>query len=410
MASSLDITAATAALKQRFAPDAMQFLGYRENPLYAGLAKDTNAFGENMKTPVRVDTAQGRSADLATARANIYAMNLKAFEITRNDYYAVSQIKGNVVASTKGNMNAFVDLVSLSLSDLMLSHTNDLAGQLFRDGSGGIGTISSHSNGALSLTDPDDVTQFSVGQVLQARTGTASPHAALGYVISVQRDEGIVTVAASGQGGISAFPSGWADGDFLLLEGNADATLSGLEAWIPDTVSTSDSFFGVNRSIDRTRLAGVVYDGTGMPISQAVVNGTNLIAREGGMPDIAFCSFDTYAALLNEMGAKVQYVNPTALTKGGIPFQGIELFCSRGKIAVVPDRSCKRNVFYVLEMKSWKLLSAGGGAPHIDDFGSGGDQWLRLQDSDAYELRTKSYSNLSCNAPGHNGKIIVDIG
>jgi hypothetical protein len=405
--SQLDTTAATAALKQRFASDAMKFLGYADHPFLMAVKKNTDAFGENMKFPVRVANAQGRSADLGTARDNVYAMNLKAFEITPNEYYAVSQITGKVVATVKGNQNAFEDLVGLSLSDLLMSHGGDISGQLFRDGSGSIGQILSHSDGVLTLTDADDVTQFDVGQVLQARTGTNTPETALGYVIRVDRSAGTVTVAASGQGGVSAFPTLWADNDYLLLEGNADLTISGLAAWIPDTVGTSDNFFGVNRSIDRTRLAGVVYDGTGQTIKQAIINGTNLIAREGGRPDAAYCSFDTVAALISELNAQVQQTNPGPGTPGVVPFDGVEIYCARGKVKVIPDSSCPSGVIYVLTMRSWSLLSAGGAAPHVDDFGQG--VWMRMSDQDSYELRTKSYANLSCNAPGHNGKILVTV-
>jgi len=412
--SQLDTTAATAALKQRFASDAMKFLGYSDHPFLMAVKKNTDAFGENMKFPVRVANAQGRSADLGTARDNVYAMNLKAFEITPNEYYAVSQITGKVVATVKGNQNAFEDLVGLSLSDLLMSHGGDISGQLFRDGTGSIGVIGATSlvagglgAGVIQLTDPDDVTQFDVGQVLQARDGTNAPRAALGYIIRVDRSNGRITVASSGQGGSAADPSGWTAADHLLLEGNADATISGLAAWIPDTVSTSDSFFGVNRSIDRTRLAGVVYDGTGQTIKQAIINGTNLIAREGGRPDAAYCSFDTFAALISELNAQVQQTNPGPGQPGVVPFDGVEIYCARGKVKVIPDSSCPSGVIYVLTMRSWSLLSAGGAAPHVDDFGQG--VWMRMSDQDSYELRTKSYANLSCNAPGHNGKILVTV-
>lgn len=409
MATELDLTAATAALKQRFAPDAMKLLVYQKNPFFAALKKQENMGGTNLKVPVRLGINQGQSSVFSTAQTNAYAPNFKAFEITRDSYYTVAQISGETVASTKGDLNAFVDLVALELSDSLLSHTDDLAGQLFRDGTGSIGTISAlPGSGVITLSEPDDVTQFEVGQVLQARiTGNSTLRAALGYVVSVNRPAGTVTVASSGQGGTPADPSAWAPTDDLLIQGTDDAVISGLAAWLPTTApGSSDNFFGVNRSQDRSRLAGVVYDGTGMTIQQALINGFALGSREGAEPDMGFCSYDTFAALVNELGSKVQYTNPQATTLGGIPFKGLELYANHGTIKIMPDRSCQSGVVYGLTMSSWALASAGG-APMVDEFGQG--MWLRQSSADGYELRVKSYAQLYCNAPGHNVKVLVTV-
>lgn len=410
MATELDLTAATAALKQRFAPDAMKLLVYQKNPFFAALKKQENMGGTNLKVPVRLGINQGQSSVFSTAQTNAYAPNFKAFEITRDSYYTVAQISGETVASTKGDLNAFVDLVALELSDSLLSHTDDLAGQLFRDGTGSIGAISNAmgaTTGVITLTEPDDVTQFEVGQVLQARTGTASPHAALGYVISVNRPAGTITVSAVGQGGAAGDPSGWLQNDLLLIQGTNNLVIDGLAAWLPTTApGSSDNFFGVNRSQDRSRLAGVVYDGTGMTIQQALINGFALGSREGAEPDMGFCSYDTFAALVNELGSKVQYTNPQATTLGGIPFKGLELYANHGTIKIMPDRSCQSGVVYGLTMSSWALASAGG-APMVDEFGQG--MWLRQSSADGYELRVKSYAQLYCNAPGHNVKVLVTV-
>jgi hypothetical protein len=71
--------------------------------------------------------------------------------------------------------------------------------------------------------------------VLQANAtdGGASPRAALGYVIAVDRIASTVTVASSGFGGGSDSDelASWAS-DFLVVQGDNNMKVSGLPAWL----------------------------------------------------------------------------------------------------------------------------------------------------------------------------------
>lgn len=408
MASTLDMSAADAALKLRFSPKGVQNLVYPQNPFFAMLSKKADVGGDGYKVPVRAGLNRGSSSVFATARTNVYAPNLRAFTVTQNKYYTLAQVDGQVAASTKGDVNAFVDLMALEVKDALQSQVNTLGGLLFRDGTGIIGTLASApSTGVCTLSSAGDITQFEVGDVLQAYPAGGPVRAALGYVIAVNRDNGTLTVATSGQGGTAASPSGWTTSDGLLIQGNSNNVLTGLAGWLPTTdPTTSDNFFGVNRSIDRTRLAGIVFDGTTMPVVQAITGAQSRLGREGGIADAALCSFATWNDLQLELGAKVQWVNPTASDNPAIAFKGIEIYGPKGPIKVVPDRSCPDGLVYLLQMDTWDLISAMA-APHFDTTGSGGDMWLRLADSDSYQLVVKSYSNLCCYAPGKNAVVQV---
>ena len=48
--------------------------------------------------------------------------------------------------------------------------------------------------------------------------------------------------------------------------------LSGLGAWLPSSApGSTDSFFGVNRSSDATRLGGIRFDGSSLPLEEALI-------------------------------------------------------------------------------------------------------------------------------------------
>ena len=86
---ALDMTSFAPALKQLYPEKRIENMVYKDNPLFALLAKDTNFYGELMKLPIKYGAPQGSSSTFATAQANKTSSLLKAFLITRNKEYAV---------------------------------------------------------------------------------------------------------------------------------------------------------------------------------------------------------------------------------------------------------------------------------------------------------------------------------
>lgn len=294
--------------------------------------------------------------------------------------------------------------------------SNDLALDLFGDASGSRGSYSSISTGVITLTNAAQVVNFEVGMSLvsfsiSGSTYTQSTSAAVGYVIAVNRSAGTITVSATA-GGAAGTPTNWSTSfPYLGVEGDVafgtiSATtsfkkVSGLGAWIPTTApGSSDSFWGVNRSADVTRLGGVRFDGSAETIEEALVDGAALVAREGGSPDMCFMPFASWAALEKSLGSKVQYVD-VKHEEADIAFAGIRIHAPYGPITVVPDRSCPAQTAYLLSLDTWKLRSTGK-MPHILTYGMEGLEGLRVGIADALEVRIGYYGNLTCNAPGWN--------
>ncbi len=71
---------------------------------------------------------------------------------------------------------------------------------------------------------------------------------------------------------------------------------------------STDNFWGVNRSADPTRLGGLRYNASSQSISEGITNALAFANREGAAPDLLIMDFVSYATLVNELGAKVQYV------------------------------------------------------------------------------------------------------
>jgi hypothetical protein len=412
-----------AALKELYTgDDYMKDLVYKKNPFLALVPKDESPSGfagKYIPVPLVYGTPQGRSATFSNAQTNQTAPSLASFFVYRVSNYQLVTITNELLEATKDDAGAFVDEAKLNMDTGFRNISNDLAGDLMAPITGERGQISVITSGVITLVDANTVVNFEVGMTLTSysvsgQTPTVATGGALGYVIAVNRSSGTVTVSATA-GGSAGTPTNWstsfkylaADGDItfaangLRTASGSRLKVSGLPCWLPTTAPTAgDSFWGVDRSTDVTRLAGVRYDGSAYPIEEALVDGAALVAREGGQPDMCFMNFTSYAALEKALGAKVQYVD-VKHDEADIAFAGIRVHAPYGPITIVPDRNCPSQVAYLLSMENWKLRSLGR-VPHVLTYGLEGLEGLRVGTADALEIRIGYYSNLICNAPGWN--------
>lgn len=398
---SLNLTTFAAALKQHYTNDRIENMVYRDNPLLGMIAKYEQFGGENLKLPIKFGIPQGTSATFATAQANKTNTQLKAFLLTRAKFYSLASIDNETIEASKGNSNAFMEAATTEIDGAIESASRQLATAMFRKGSGTIGQVanSSFATPTLQLSQIEDVVNFEVGMVLKvsAADGGGSVRAGTLVVIGVDRDLGTVTMSGNLSAGIAAI----AQNDYISVEGNYDLLIKGVAAWIPDTAPTSgDSFFGVDRSADATRLAGIRFDASALPIEEALIEAASRVAREGGKPDVCFMSYAKFADLEKALGSKVQYIDLKATADIG--FRGMVINGPRGMIKIVPDQNCPANRAYMLTLEHWKLYSLGK-CPKILD--TDGMKMLRESSADAVEVRVGYYAQMGCRAPGFNAVI-----
>lgn len=398
---SLDLTSFQPVLKQHYTNDRVENMVYKDNPLLAMIPKYEQFGGENLKLPIKFGIPQGRSSNFATAQANKTNSQYKAFLLTRARDYSLAAIDNETIDASKGNSNAFLEAATTEIDGAIESATRALAIDLYGNGSGSRGQSSAAATGTtIQLASVEDVTNFEVGMYLVFSTDEGGGLVKSGRVsvTGVDRDLGILTTdtltAIDGGAGVAA-------DDFAFQEGDYDQKIKGLRAWLPSTApAVSDNFFGVNRSSDATRLAGIRFDGSGAPIEEALIDAAARVAREGGRPDYCFMSYSSFSELEKALGAKVQYVDKHINPEIG--FRGIKIHGPRGPITVIPDQNCPENRAFMLSMSYWKLYSLGK-CPKILD--SDGLRMLRESNADAVEVRVGYYAQMGCRAPGFNATI-----
>lgn len=410
----LDLTSFDAALKEYYTDDAVEDMVYKNNPLFALMPKNEKFFGEYKVIPIIYGNPQGRSATFSRAqtRGASTSSYLKKFAVTRVKDYSIATMDNETMLASANDRGAFMSAATLEIDGCINALTRSLATDMYRAGYGARGSIatSSFATTTLTLNNLPDIVNFEVGmELMLATTEAASALKALGssgnglIVTGVNRIAGTLTFAYNVNDATNGIPT-IAQNDVLFVRGDredsatpARTKIAGLQAWVPDSAPASTSFFGMDRTSDVTRLGGLRYDASALPIEEGLIEAASLVAREGGMIDHFFMAFDKYSALEKSLGSKVQYVDLAANAR--IAFRGIRVNGPNGEIRVVPDQNCPTARCFGLQLNTWELASIGKAVRVID---TDSLEMLRLNTSDGVEVRYGFYGNVCCNAPGKN--------
>lgn len=390
----LDLSSFDAALKQLYDDQVVENLVYEDNPFLALCPKNTKFFGKNKPLPVQFGVPQGRSATFATAQANKTASKFDDFIITRKKDYCIASIDVETMEASMNDKGAFLEAAETEINGALHSLARSLAGAMFRDGTGTIGATTETSGTTITLVEPDDVVNFEVGMKIafNDNAGAARDSGEAIGISAVNRSAGTLTVDTD----LNTI-SGITTLDGINVAGDFNAKISGLAAWLPYGGPSATPFFGVDRTVDSTRLGGVSWDGTSQSIEEAAISLMIKVAREGGKVTHGFVNFERFGDLEMALGSKVQYVEHKV---GEIGFRGIRVNGPRGFVDIIPDHNQRSDYLHMLTMKHWKLMSIGT-APKIQRYAN--QMWIREATEDAVEVRACYFANVGCNAPGYNG-------
>jgi hypothetical protein len=416
-----------AALKELYTDDKdyMKNIVYAKNPELAMLPKNESPdgfAGKYIPVPLEYGNPAGRAHVFANAQNQQTASSVVSYFVYCVQDYQLVTITNLLMEQTKSNAGAFVDEASRTLDNGFRNISNNMAFELFYGGTasrGIIGSVTSLTGGVLTfvLQNSQTVVQFEVGMTLQnsntdggAANTVASAIDAI-QITAVNRGSGqIVGTVVQGDG------TSFIAGHFVQVLGDIGSAgastiagllgLSGFAAWVPGSDPLAgDNFWGVNRSADPTRLGGLRYNASAQTISEGITNALAFGNREGAAFDMITMDFVSYATLINELGAKVQYVQ-LEHDEVEVAFEAIHFHSAYGKIPVMADRSCQAQTAWVKTMDTWKLRTLGK-APHILTYGMEGLEGLRVGNADALEIRIAYYGNLICSAPGMNMQVAL---
>ena len=421
--ASFNLSNFDAAMKHMYPYKKVENLVYKNNPLLAMIPKETKFPGKNATYAVEYGITPGRSAHFATAQANRGGTQLQEFVVTRVKDYAVVSVDNETLLAADGNEGSLLDVAKVKTNSALHALSRTMGRDVYGSGHGDIGKIDSGEGTTgviITLSPQSDVVNFEKGMRIVCGTGTAG--AALRNngqaveVTGVDRDGGKITIS-------TAMETAWGTigGDSLLYpEGDASnnvakVKIAGLDAWLPSSIhATTDSFFGVNRAQDKTRLGGQRQAFTGSAIRVTLIDAGVKVAREGGRPDAVFMNPLDWAKLAKDLEgyttvASGQSPNRRRYgakdTAANFGFSSVSLATPNGIVDIYADHNCPEEVAYMLQMDTWKFKSLGA-APRILDFD--GLKGVREANSDGVEYRWGYYGNMLCTAPGFNCRVALD--
>jgi len=374
------------------------------------VAKMEEFGGRNLPLPLIYGNPQGRSATFSQAQTRGAATSSKLddFLLTRVSDYSIATIDNQTLEASKGNANAFLEAATVEIDGAINSLTRSLAIAQYRSGFGEIGTVGAISGSTITLSNINEITNVEVDQqhvfASAVASGALRDSGDFLTVVAVDRDLGIITYSSAVSG-----VSGLVVGDAIFVRGDrqdsatpAMTKVAGLEAWNPYVAPGSTSFFGVDRTVDLTRLSGCRVDGTGKPIEEALLDGAARVAREGWALTHYFMSYEKYAELEKSLGSKVQYVDLKVTAE--VFFRGIMINGTKGPIRVVGDQNCQPNRVRGVNLNYWKHYSLGKAVRVID---TDGLTMLRQSSADGVEVRYGYYANMGTRCPASNIAIAV---
>ncbi len=315
----------------------------------------------------------------------------------------VDNFEADLSSNKKG---AVVSFYADAIEKSMRGAGDDVEWSLFSDGFGTMATITSNTGGGpyvLTLTNPGDVYRFQNGMVLVTKATPAAAALDTGTATVTATDPSAGTITVSAAGGWTPTNTHVIGYQGTMAASTSMQTWAGLQGWLPDDQNRSGlgtTFYGVDRSVSPTLLAGHYLNATSMNVKQATYNlAVQIGPISGSKPDIALMSYSNYGKLEILEDTRVQHVQ----AKGdGITlfYEGIKIAGPKGPITCMPATFCDASHIYVMDSSTIKLGSPGGN--FIKPATKSGEP-VELSSDDANEVRMRAGGFFWLTAPGYNG-------
>ena len=415
------------ALTKELYPDGLPAeIMMRKHVFLTKVQKDGDAYGDHMTIPVVFDNPAGRSADIGQLlqAAGSYGTGLIAptqsrkFLVYLSSDYAATWINELTIRKAANDRGAFVNARKFEIDGLLRQLGNSMGHAIYRDGTGSAGRLdgtSALTGTTFTLLTRADAKFFWIGMQLdaisnvsnvptlvRALTGSARP-----VVSKVDEDGGVITCLTDSAGvaitNLSTYWTGLTNTDFLAQAGDftiaaGGGKLRGLAAWLPLAAPVSgDNFWGVDRSVHPTRLAGNRLNDPTAPAEDSIMALAEVMHERGASPDCVLVSPRQFTKISKRLNSKVEYDGAGGDVKYGFMTFGIAT--SAGILPVYADPDCPETQGYILSLDSWRVKHLG--LPEIVT--TDGLSALRRPGLDQIEVRCRYYAQLVCYAPGDNG-------
>lgn len=301
-----------AMLKTYYAKDGLVNLLYRNDPLLKKIKKErVEGKQANFSALYSRGGAVSASALVAEKLAKTTAQ-AKEFQVVPGQLFSACIFNNKELLASKTLRGAYINVASAKFFANAESFRKTLAVALYGTGHGELFTVGA-SQGELTGTSVN--VEFPKSAIMGIDIGSEIEFKATADAVSTASTPTGVVSAINGTT-VSITPSitGAIANTVACISGCTDASGNpllpvGLAGWLPKTnPATNDSFFGVNRSIARDRLAGTYIAGTSTQKKYEVIEeGILALRRMGSLCDLIVMNDEDYLALKHEIDEKTYF-------------------------------------------------------------------------------------------------------
>lgn len=300
-----------AMLKTYYAKEGLQNLLYRNDPLLKTI-KTQRVEGKQANFSALYSRGGAVSANFLTAKALATSQaQAKEFQVTPGQMFSCCVFNNKELLASKSLRGAYINVASAKFFANAESFRKTMAVALYGTGHGELFTTSASIT--LTADDQNDITfpQYAImgidiGSKLEVKATAAAT--SITATLTVNKINGTTVNCTSDTAATAA------SGSVVCIAGCTDSNGNGLlpvglAGWLPSgSVSSSDSFYGVNRSTARDRLAGTVTTATSGEAKYKTIERAILaLRRMGSLCDKIVMNDEDYLALSQEIDQKTYF-------------------------------------------------------------------------------------------------------
>lgn len=335
----------------------------KDHPALGMIRRDKNpqVFGRYIHLPIQYGKAGGRSRLFGTAQNNQAASKYEAFNVTIVSDYCVGKLTGLAVDLAKqGTVANLINELENETKGALATLGDQLGMDVFRNYGGARGQYASNASTTYTIINPSDIYFYESGMVLMASVADGTSGALRSGSLTITSvNENAGTFVATGT------ITGLTANDYFFAEGDFGIGAYGLASWCPSTdPSPSENFFGVDRSTQRARLAGVYIDaaGNGWGPEQAFIMARARERRGYAKAKYWIVSPTDFANIEVTLNGKRRIVDDNDYSIG---YEAIDAY----GVTLMPDPNCQPGVAWGIADGAFQFYSLGDCPRMVDDDG-----------------------------------------
>ena len=342
---------------------------------------------------------------IAAAQALIDHTHVVQVSLTRKTKVAVHRIDQELLDVAKQGKAAFVSAVTEETDSTEKAYACNLAALIYGNGGGAIARLShtaAIATPTVLLATPQMAARLRVGQVLYADntdgSGGGALHAGSVTIAAINYQTGAVTATGNWNAGIGAIGVD----DYLFLAGDFNAGWAGFEAYCPLTAPAGgDNFYGADRSVSPTKLAGLRKTASGGTVEDAWIDAATEAASLGLKLKQIVCNPYRLGIAAREAAGRSTFVQTdTSAKEFGTKKLTLAVPTTNGVLEIIPDPICPVATDFFLDLDDFSVHASPSGVPHMQRT-LDGNIWHPVAAENQVELRWASYANMKCRNPGN---------